>query len=114
MQTKVNLKYDQLHKDLLNKFGMRMNNTMVEFYNSISRSRTELESTSVDSATTQESVAIITLIQGLKRKVGKYTEDMETFKLGEKVLERQRFAFPEDWKYVDPPLYILLACCPCL
>jgi dynein heavy chain 1 len=101
VQTNVNLKYDQLHKDILNKFGMRVHTGMEDFFNTVNKARSELESTSVDSATTQDSVAIITLLQGLKRKVGAWTEDVELFESGEKVLERQRYVFPEDWRFVE-------------
>ena len=101
VQTKVNLKYDSLHSDVLKRFGTKMHAGMEDFYTTINKARSDLEAASIDSASTSESVAIITTIQGLKRKVGKWTNSMNLFKLGERLLERQRFTFPEDWRYVD-------------
>lgn len=85
VQNKVNLKYDQLHRDILNKFGQRLGNSMDDFYATVNRARTDLETQHVDAASTQESVAFITVIQDLKRKVSTWSEDMETYRLGQKV-----------------------------
>jgi dynein heavy chain 1 len=37
VQTKVNFKYDQLHQDILNKFGMRMHTGMDDFFTTINK-----------------------------------------------------------------------------
>eukprot|EP00040_Diaphanoeca_grandis_P036231 m.230237 g.230237 ORF g.230237 m.230237 type:complete len:4579 (-) comp33576_c0_seq1:2736-16472(-) len=101
VQNRVMLRYDQLHKDMLNKFGTKLSSSMEEFYNAINRARSDLEVTSVESASTQDSVSLITMIQDLKRKQSAWAENIEMFRLSEKVLERQRFQFPNGWRYVD-------------
>lgn len=101
VQNKVNLKYDQLHKEILSKFASRLGGSVEEFFGAISKARSELESQSVDSASTQDAVGLVTLLQGLKRKIAAWGRDLELFEQGEKVLERQRYTFPDEWRQVD-------------
>ncbi|TPX36351.1 hypothetical protein SmJEL517_g01576 [Synchytrium microbalum] len=101
VQTKVNAKYDQWQRDVLNKFGTKLGASIRDFYSDVSKSRHDLESQSADAPTTAEAVSFITLLQTLKRKLGGWTEDVEIFRAGQKTLERQRFQFPSDWLHVD-------------
>ena len=101
VQTKVNLKYDQLHKDLLGKFGSKLGARINEFYTVVSKGRVDLESQSIETASTGEAVTFITLLQELKRKIATWSGDMEVFRGSQKVLERQRYAFPDDWRHTD-------------
>ena len=101
VQTKVNLKYDQLHKDILARFAGRLNTSMTEFYSIIQRARQDLEGQSIETASTQDAVSYITIIQELKRKLNRWGEDVEVFRVGQKVLERQRYPFPDDWLHSD-------------
>ena len=55
----------------------------------------------VDAATTSEAVGFITLMQELKRKMRTWDKQVEVFRAGEKILDRQRFQFPSSWVYVD-------------
>lgn len=55
----------------------------------------------VDAATTSEAVGFITLMQELKRKLRSWEQQVEVFRAGEKILDRQRFQFPSNWVYVD-------------
>jgi dynein heavy chain 1 len=41
------------------------------------------------------------VIQDLKRKLTRFGEELETFRGGQKVLERQRYAFPDEWLQMD-------------
>ena len=68
---------------------------------SLSQYRTDLESHVVDAATTSEAVGFITLMQELKRKMRSWEQQVEVFRAGEKILDRQRFQFPSSWVYVD-------------
>ncbi|ORX61965.1 dynein heavy chain [Hesseltinella vesiculosa] len=101
VQSKVNQKYDQWQKEILNKFGSMLGNSMREFHTSVSKGRFELEQQSIESNSTGEAVTFITFVQDLKRKVNKWGQDVELFRQGQKTLERQRFQFPNDWLYVD-------------
>ncbi|KAL0081796.1 dynein heavy chain [Phycomyces blakesleeanus] len=101
VQSKVNQKYDQWQKDILNKFGSMLGTSMRDFHASVSQGRYELEQQSIESNSTGEAVTFITFVQDLKRKVAKWSQDVELFRQGQKTLERQRFQFPNDWVYVD-------------
>ena len=63
--------------------------------------RSDLENHVVDAATTSEAVGFITLMQELKRKMRSWEQQVEVFRAGEKILDRQRFQFPASWVYVD-------------
>ncbi|XP_075239024.1 cytoplasmic dynein 1 heavy chain 1-like isoform X4 [Convolutriloba macropyga] len=101
VQSKVNLKYDSVHKEILAKFGSIMSSEMSDVFSVLSKSRGELETHSVETASTSEAVSFITHVQALKRKMRGWDKQVETFKAGQKVLERQRFQFPQGWMYAD-------------
>ncbi|RUS77140.1 hypothetical protein EGW08_015096 [Elysia chlorotica] len=101
VQSKVSLKYDSWHKEVLSKFGSLLGNEMTEFHAQVSKSRTDLESQSIDTANTSEAVGLITHVQALKRKVKAWEKQVETYKEGQRILERQRFQFPQAWLYID-------------
>ncbi|CEG69843.1 Putative Dynein heavy chain [Rhizopus microsporus] len=101
VQSKVNQKYDQWQREILNKFGSLLGTSMKDFHTSVSKARYELEQQSIESNSTGEAVTFITFVQDLKRKVAKWSLDVELFRQGQKTLERQRFQFPGDWVYVD-------------
>ncbi|KAJ3265095.1 hypothetical protein HDU77_006529 [Chytriomyces hyalinus] len=101
VQGKVNAKYDQLQRDIINKFGGHLSNSMKEFFAGLTKSKSELEQRSVEGTSTADAVEFITFVQDLKKKLVSWGEDVELFKTSEKVLERQRFVFPSDWLYVE-------------
>ena len=101
VQSKVSLKYDSWHKDVLAKFGTELGGEMSSFHSGLSKARGDLESQSVDAATTSEAVGFITYVQGLKRSALEWGEKVEAFREGQRLLERQRFQFPQGWLYAD-------------
>ncbi|KAI8328287.1 dynein heavy chain [Blakeslea trispora] len=101
VQSKVNQKYDQWQREILNKFGALLGTSMKDFHTNVSKARYELEQQSIESNSTGEAVTFITFVQDLKRKVAKWNQDVDLFRQGQKTLERQRFQFPNDWVYVD-------------
>ncbi|KAI8505359.1 Cytoplasmic dynein 1 heavy chain 1 [Branchiostoma belcheri] len=128
VQSKVNLKYDSWHKEILGKFGSMLGESMVEFYDTVSKSRTELEQHSVETAlavpscdvllspiqsrteleqhsvetaSTSDAVSFITYVQSLKRKVRSWEKQVDVYQNGQRILEKQRFQFPSSWLYVD-------------
>ncbi len=101
VQSKVSLKYDSWHKEVLQKFGSALGSEMQTFYGDVSKCRGELEQQSVDAASTSEAVGFITYVQGLKRQTRQWEEQVEVYREGQRLLERQRFQFPTTWLYAD-------------
>lgn len=101
VQSKVTLKYDSWHKDVLSKFGSLLGNEMVDLHSVISKSRTELEQQAIDTANTKDAVVFITYVQSLKGKMRAWEKQVQTYKEGQRILERQRFQFPHSWLHVD-------------
>uniref|UniRef100_A0A2K5END2 Cytoplasmic dynein 1 heavy chain 1 n=1 Tax=Aotus nancymaae TaxID=37293 RepID=A0A2K5END2_AOTNA len=101
VQSKVNLKYDSWHKEVLSKFGQMLGSNMTEFHSQISKSRQELEQHSVDTASTSDAVTFITYVQSLKRKIKQFEKQVELYRNGQRLLEKQRFQFPPSWLYID-------------
>ncbi|XP_050037127.2 dynein heavy chain, cytoplasmic isoform X2 [Dermacentor andersoni] len=101
VQSKVTLKYDSWHKEVLGKFGQLLGNDMAQFHTTVSKSRSELEQQSIDTASTSDAVSFITYVQSLKRKMKSWEQQVELYKEGQRILERQRFQFPNWWLHVD-------------
>ncbi|KAK3912297.1 Dynein heavy chain, cytoplasmic [Frankliniella fusca] len=101
VQSKVTLKYDAWHKDTLSKFGALLGNEMSQFHSQVSKSRSELEEQSIEAASTSDAVSFITYVQSLKRKMKAWEKQVEVYREGQRILERQRFQFPQNWLHVD-------------
>jgi dynein heavy chain 1 len=100
-QSKVNAKYDSWQRELLSRYGSKLGVSMKEIYAAILKGRTDLETLSIEGSSTAQAVSFITFVQDLKRKVQQWGPGIEQFSTGQKTLERQRYAFPSDWLYVD-------------
>ncbi|KAL1138869.1 hypothetical protein AAG570_008931 [Ranatra chinensis] len=101
VQSKVALKYDSLDKEILAKFGALLGNEMATFHTHISKSRSELEQQSIEAASTSDAVTFITYVQSLKRNMMSWQKQVEVYREGQRILERQRFQFPNSWLHVD-------------
>ncbi|XP_044746185.1 dynein heavy chain, cytoplasmic isoform X2 [Coccinella septempunctata] len=101
VQSKVSLKYDSWHKDTLGKFGTLLGNAMASFHTNISKSRNDLELQSIEAASTSDAVTFITYVQQLKRNMKAWEKEVETYREGQRILERQRFQFPTSWLHVE-------------
>ncbi|XP_064623935.1 cytoplasmic dynein 1 heavy chain 1-like isoform X3 [Lineus longissimus] len=101
VQSKVSLKYDSWHKEVLGKFGSMLGTEMTDFHSSVSKSRGDLEQQTIDTASTSDAVCFITYVQSLKRKMKGWEKQVELYGQGQRILERQRFAFPSNWLYSD-------------
>lgn len=101
VQSKVTLKYDSWHKEVLSKFGSLLGSEMSSLHSVISKSRLELEQQSIDTANTKDAVHFITYVQSLKGKMRVWEKQVETYREGQRILERQRFQFPNNWLHVD-------------
>ncbi|KAG9509180.1 Dynein heavy chain, cytoplasmic, partial [Fragariocoptes setiger] len=102
VQSKVSLQYDSWHKDkVMSKFASLLSTVMADLHAAISKSRTDLELQSIDSAETKDAVSFITYVQTLKAKASQWEQQVELYKKGQQTLERQRFQFPPGWLHVD-------------
>ncbi|XP_044735865.1 dynein heavy chain, cytoplasmic isoform X10 [Chrysoperla carnea] len=101
VQSKVSLKYDSWHKETLGKFGSLLGNEMAGFHTQVSKSRSELEQQSIEAASTSDAVSFITYVQSLKRNMKTWEKQVEVYREGQRILERQRFQFPSSWLHVE-------------
>ncbi|KAG8185039.1 hypothetical protein JTE90_017062 [Oedothorax gibbosus] len=101
VQSKVSLKYDSWHKDVLGKFGSLLGNEMAVFHTTVSKSRGDLEQQSIETDSTSDAVTFITYVQSLKKKMKIWDKKVELYKEGQRILERQRFQFPNSWLHID-------------
>ena len=65
------------------------------------QSRIELEQQSIETSDTSEAVSLITYVQSLKCKMKNWEKQVQLYKEGQRILERQRFQFPTAWLYSD-------------
>ena len=101
VQSKVSLKYDAWHKEMLASFGTMMGEHMTDFHVEISRARSDLENSTTESAHTSDAVQLITQVQKMKLQMKEWETKVEQYKTGQKLLEKQRFQFPQNWLYID-------------
>lgn len=101
VQSKVNVKYDAWHKEVLGKFGSLLGNELQDFHTNVSKSRSDLENQSVETSSTSEAVSVITYVQTLKRKLKDWERKVDQYGNAQKILERQRYQFPSNWLYTD-------------
>ena len=80
VQSKVNAKYDQWQREILNKFGAKLGTSMKNFHSIISKARIDLEQQSIDTSTTAEAVGLITFIQDIKKKILHWADDVDSFR----------------------------------
>ncbi|CAG8454634.1 4044_t:CDS:10, partial [Ambispora gerdemannii] len=102
VRTRVTEKYDAWQKEITNKFGAKLGESMREFHTSVSRARTDLEQHSVESNATGEAVTFITFVQELKRKKAKWEAEVEVFRNCQKTLSKApAFQTPRNWLHVE-------------
>ncbi|XP_072938013.1 dynein heavy chain, cytoplasmic isoform X3 [Epargyreus clarus] len=101
VQSKVALKYDAWHKEVLGKFGALLGGEMVQFHGRLAKSRGQLEQQSIEAASTSDAVSLITYVQQLKREVLAWEKQVDIYREAQRILERQRFQFPAQWLHVD-------------
>ena len=95
------MKYDSWHRDALGKFGSMLGADMTSFHTTVSKSRSDLEQQTIEAASTSDAVTFITYVQGLKRKMKNWEKQVNVYREGQRILERQRFQFPPGWLHVD-------------
>lgn len=60
-----------------------------------------MEKQSIEAASTSDAVSFITYVQSLKRSMRVWEKQVDLYKKGQKILERQRFQFPSNWLDLD-------------
>ena len=101
VQGKVMAKYDSLQREVVLQFGSLMLENMKQFHGELSNSRIQLESQSFESESTASAVSLVTYVQSVKKKIPEWAEEIDLFLSGQKLLEKQRYSFPNDWIYVE-------------
>ncbi len=99
VQAKVNNKYDQWHKEILNKFGTTLGDNMRNFNQTIQKARRQLETLNIDAS--DDVTLFVTEIQEMKRQVNLWQNDIEKYKSGSKLLIAQRYQFTHEWLSID-------------
>jgi dynein heavy chain 1, cytosolic len=100
VQAKINNKYDAWHKEIMNKFAATLNDNMKSFYQVIYNSRTNLENSSLENSSV-DIVLFITEIQETRKNLKNWQSDMDKYKNGKKILDKQRFHYPNDFCNMD-------------
>lgn len=101
VQSKVNAKYDMWQKDILGRFGSKLGVAIRDTHSTILKARRDLEYHSIEGSSTSATVAFITFVTDLNKRVNIWTPEIETFSQGQKTLERQRYQFSNDWLHID-------------
>lgn len=97
VQSQINLKYDSWQKELQASFATILGQCISEIHQTILNTKTKLEETTLDSASTDNIVLGVTFIQEVKQKVGMWGKEIDSFCASEKQLKKQRFLFQSDW-----------------
>ncbi|KAJ8610930.1 hypothetical protein MRB53_038234 [Persea americana] len=97
VQAKVTAKYDSWQSSLTSTFASKLNGKMTEVFTGITLARKSLESSSLATSSTEEAVQFITTIDAVKRQADSWMPQVETFRKGQGVLSRNRYAFPSSW-----------------
>ena len=97
IQSKITQKYDQWQYEVTMKFGNLLGGRMSELFSELKRCRSELENHSLETSSTAQAVAFITIVQQCKRNATLWEPEVEVFRQGQTTLSRQRYNFPNDW-----------------
>lgn len=84
VQSKVSNKYDQLHKEILNKFGATLAVQMKEFKSKVQEARRKLEHLSLEES--DDVTLFVTEIQEMKRIVNEWETQLDKCRAGQKLL----------------------------
>jgi len=93
VQSKVKSKYDQWHMDLLNEFGEKVREGTSKFFRQVNQGRQSMEN--VD--TTGDPVPMCMAVLKVKSHYQEWSDQYENLQKCTKLLDRQRYQFPDDW-----------------
>ncbi|KAL7667891.1 hypothetical protein ACOME3_008618 [Neoechinorhynchus agilis] len=102
VQSKVSLKYDSWHRDVVNRFGQMLGIEIRCFYDEIMKSRLHLEQTGKsDSNRTMDAINLVTDVQNFKKLSPAWRNKLQYYSDGQKMLQRQRYQFPANWIEIE-------------
>jgi len=101
VQAKVTGKVDSWSKTIINKFAEKLSDMMSTSYHLAMNGRKQLEDLTLDFKDTEQVIANVMALQELKNKSQTWEADMKAQVGVEKMLERQRYLFPQDWLYSE-------------
>ncbi|EAR94592.2 dynein heavy chain, cytoplasmic protein (macronuclear) [Tetrahymena thermophila SB210] len=100
VQVKINNKYDQWHREILDHFGLTFGDKLRDFNTKIYNARLKLEKISFNNPSVDVTIAI-TEVKEMMEKYSVWNNDIEIFRTGQKLLERQKYQYPNDWLWLD-------------
>ncbi|XP_066586421.1 dynein heavy chain, cytoplasmic-like isoform X2 [Prorops nasuta] len=101
VQSKISLKHDSLHKEILCMFGMFLGNEISTFSDQLLKYRNILQQQSNKNAIGLNNIRFITYINFLKKNIRSWEERMDIYGEGHKFLECNKFPFPPSWVDLD-------------
>jgi dynein heavy chain 1, cytosolic len=101
VQSRVNGKYDSWQRDIVQRFASVLSAAMGQLFVELRKARAELERQTLESSSTAQAVAFITIVQRIEQKTKLWEPMVETFQKSQSTLSRERYHFPDDWIYVD-------------
>ncbi|CAF1453141.1 unnamed protein product, partial [Rotaria magnacalcarata] len=101
IQSKIGVKYDNWHQDVLRKFGQIIQTVATEFHTNVSEYRNNLETKSVDSGNLDDTVQLIDTIETVRQTQADDEIKMKQLLEAQRLLERQRYSFPDNWTSAD-------------
>ncbi|KAJ3451774.1 dynein heavy chain [Anaeramoeba flamelloides] len=102
VQSQVSNKYDFWHKEFLQRFSVKLGSQMRLFWKKMNDYRRELSKHSLESDSTSDIVSFVTQVTSLKKNSLKWEQELELFRNGELILDRQWFRLDENnWLYYD-------------
>jgi len=97
VQSKVKAKYDQWHMDLLNEFGEKVRESSSKFFRHVKGGRESMEA--VD--TSGDPVPMCMAVLKVKSNFDEWSAQFENLQKCTKLLDRQRYTFPDDWLPIE-------------
>lgn len=82
-------------------FGDILHSKETKFVSDIQLAREGLEKLNLDSFAIQDSVSAIVYIQDVVTKEPMWTSEFRKFEASDKLLRKQRFAYPSNWISID-------------
>ncbi|KAF4688109.1 hypothetical protein FOZ60_003172 [Perkinsus olseni] len=102
IQEQVLHKYDQWQREVLQAFAMQMADQTRSMLSQLEKARGSLERQTLAVTSCREIAEFVTCVREAQGNAGKtWAQRVVSLRAGEKLLERQRYAFPRDWVWTD-------------
>ncbi|KAK9469716.1 dynein heavy chain, N-terminal region 1-domain-containing protein [Lipomyces arxii] len=101
VQTRINAKYDTWQHDILLRFADILNTKIQDMHSDLEKTRKELEIQTLDMSSIRRAVNFVTFIQSASAKVEPFAASIESSKIGQIALSRNRYQFPADYIFSD-------------